>query len=126
MKIPVRAVLSISGILMIIGVIGGCVYLALCFSDYSVNSVALALYIIQLAIQLSVGLYGVYSKHSKRKSIVCSLFGLLLIGLGVYSSFFAIGTLITGAFITLFIVPIIYTLAALTELLSGCKADGKD
>lgn len=126
MKVSLRAVLSISGILMIIGVIGGCVNLALCFTDYSVNSVALALYIIQLAIQLSVGLYGVYSKPSKCKSIVCSLFGLLLIGLGAYSSFFAIGTLITGAFITLFIVPIIYTVTALAELLSGCKADGKD
>lgn len=118
MKALARFALLITGILMIVGVIGGGVYLALFFSDYSGQAFALTLYIVQLAIQLLVGLYGV---SSKRKPLVCLLLDLLLIGLGVYSSFLALGTLVIGALATLFIVPIIYLIAALIELF--CKKD---
>ena len=118
MKALARVALFITGILMIVGVIGGGVYLALFFSDYSGQAFALTLYIVQLAIQLLVGLYGV---SSKRKPLVCLLLDLLLIGLGVYSSFLALGTIVIGALATLFIVPIIYLIAALIELF--CKKD---
>lgn len=109
-----RFALFITGIIMIIGVVVSGVVLVFNFSAYAGRDFALTLLVIELGIQLLAGIYGI---SSRRMPLVCLILGVTLIGIGAYSSFGGLGGLTWHLILTVFLVPFIYCIAAVLEML---------